>query len=121
MSTPPSGSCSCGTISHEYSDHRFECPVYVAGRAARIARMAGTKPTVSSKERVSTARLAELISRCVFHEETASEDGIAFHADLREALTELEERRALETECVGLPEALRKEAATCPRCLKRLS
>lgn len=29
--------CTCQTVSNEYSDHRHECPIYVAGRSARIA------------------------------------------------------------------------------------
>lgn len=47
-----SDSCTCQTVSDEYSDHRFECPVYVAGKAARIARTAGTKRQQTSKSRV---------------------------------------------------------------------
>lgn len=31
--------CTCQTVSDEYSDHRPSCPIYIAGRTARLARM----------------------------------------------------------------------------------
>jgi hypothetical protein len=43
-------SCNCGTVSSDYSDHGLQCPTYIAGKAARIARTSKTISECADKE-----------------------------------------------------------------------
>lgn len=80
--------CTCQTVSEEYSDHRHQCPVYIAGRAARLAnassrlnkleelakRIADVTATSAFRQRggkseihLSQAELSVIIAAAVLH------------------------------------------------------